>query len=309
MMKLVSCLSLASVASAATAADPFLQKSSPIVATAAGSSNNRILEDEGEDNGGGGNYDISGYSLMFNRCIKTKIAQDTDDDGCALFYNGACRSQYKSHVSYRLCTDGGNGQCVCDSSVDYVSELDNFLEMSINYIGGGNGDDAMNYLQCAQGGADDNGNVLYYGPQCTDTGGLIVGGYYDDECTIKASYTPNLSYSTFTTIQSTCQSCANGNCNEVYEDSNQCSGGKDISGRDDEDGVCNAAKRANTVMDYSGVKKRHAGAILIAKVFIGMLIIGLVGGFMFLTYTYYIRHRGDRTEHLVDPVGVGAALT
>ena len=33
------------------------------------------------------------------------------------------------------------------------------------------------------------------------------------------------------------------------------------------------------------IKKRHAGAILIAKVFIGMLIIGLVGGFMFLTFT------------------------
>eukprot|EP00574_Skeletonema_japonicum_P003155 CAMPEP_0201722940 /NCGR_PEP_ID=MMETSP0593-20130828/7141_1 /ASSEMBLY_ACC=CAM_ASM_000672 /TAXON_ID=267983 /ORGANISM="Skeletonema japonicum, Strain CCMP2506" /LENGTH=326 /DNA_ID=CAMNT_0048213959 /DNA_START=88 /DNA_END=1068 /DNA_ORIENTATION=+ len=326
-MKLVSILGLAGVASAAasssTAAAGGANPIAPISkgeATTTADISHRILEgEEDEDEGEGDNEnndnnnnnaaDLSGYSLQYSTCLRTKIASDDDAvEGNSYYVDGAYRAQYNLYATFRLCTDQGNGKCDCDDSVEYATEMENFLGSSLNYLGGAGGGDETDYLECTYGGAE-NGVDYYLGPQCSEERELVIGTYYDEDCTVKASYsTPSFSYDTFSSIESTCQDCSNGGCDEVYQDAHQCVNGRDATGNDDE-GICSAAKRATTAVDYSRVKHRHAGAVLFVKVFVGMLVIGLIGGAMFLTYTYYLRHRGDRAEHLVEHVPTGAALT
>lgn len=307
MIKLVSLLGLAAGAAAASssaAADIAPVKGSP----------NRILSGEdgdgdgGDEDGGNNNaMNLAGYSIQYSTCLHTKIASDDDAvEGNSYYVDGAYRAQYNNYATFRLCTDSGNGKCTCDDSVEYATDMATFLQASINNVGGG-GDETA-YLDCTYGGAE-NGVDYYLAPQCSETGGLIIGTYYDDECTVKAGYSaPSFSYSTFSSIESTCQDCSNGGCDEVAGEAHQCVNGADIAGDDDE-GVCSAVKRALSVSDFSRVKKRHAGAVLFAKVFVSLLILGLIGGAMFLAYTYFLRHRGDRAEHLVQDVPTGAALT
>jgi hypothetical protein len=296
MMKLVSILGLAGAAAAASSSAAANHQ--PI---------HRFLD--GEDEGDNAAGDLSGYSLQYSTCIKTKIASDDDAvEGNSMYVNGAYRAQYNLYATYRLCQDNGNGQCTCDKSVEYATELENFLTSSLEYLGDAGGGGETNFLECAYGGQE-NGVNYYLGPQCSDTGGLVIGTFYDEDCTVKASYSaPSFNYYTFSSIQSACRDCADGGCEDLVNDSHQCVNGKDIAGEDNV-GVCSAAKRATAEVDYSRVKKRNSGAILFAKVFIAMLVIGLVGGFMFLAYTYFLRHKGDRNEHLVESVPVGAALT
>ncbi|KAL7496929.1 hypothetical protein ACHAWT_005838 [Skeletonema menzelii] len=308
MMKLASLLGLVGAAAAASS-------SAVDIVPIKGSSPHRILsgeDGEGEGDGDGGNdnnnaVNLAGYSIQYSTCLRTKIASDDDAvEGNSYYVNGAYRAQYNLYATFRLCTDSGNGKCTCDDSVEYATDMDTFLQSSINNVGGG-GDETA-YLECTYGGAED-GVDYYLAPQCSDTGGLIIGTYYDDECTVKAGYSaPSFSYSTFSTIESSCQDCSYGGCDEVAGEAHQCVNGKDIAGDDDE-GVCSVVKRTLANVDYSKVKNRHAGAVLFAKVFVSMLIIGLIGGAMFLAYTYYVRHRGDRAEHLVQDVPTGAALT
>ena len=52
--------------------------------------------------------------------------------------------------------------------------------------------------------------------------------------------------------------------------------------------VCSAVKKAFTVIDYRGVKKRHLGRDRFVKILFGLLLVSAVGGFFFLTFTYYI---------------------
>lgn len=309
MIKLVSLLGLAAGAAAASS-DPI----APIKA----SSPHRILSGEdgdgdGDDGGNNNNnnnanMNLAGYSLQYSTCLRTKIASDDDAvEGNSYYVNGAYRAQYNRYATFRLCTDSGNG-CTCDDSVEYAVDMDTFLQSSLTNLGGGGGGDETAYLECTYGGAQD-GVDYYLGPQCSDEGGLIIGTFYDDECTVKASYSsPSFSYNTFSSIESTCQDCSNGGCDDVAGEAHQCVNGKDIAGDDDE-GVCSAVKRTLANVDYSHVKNRHAGAVFFAKVFVTMLIIGLIGGAMFLAYTYYIRHRGGGSEHLVQEVPNGAALT
>mmetsp|Transcript_12503 Transcript_12503/g.17955 ORF Transcript_12503/g.17955 Transcript_12503/m.17955 type:complete len:314 (+) Transcript_12503:137-1078(+) len=313
MMKLVSLLGLASVAAAASSSAAI----TPIISKETAAAHHRILdedaaeeeqaEEQEEDNNAAAN--LAGYSIQYSTCLRTKIASDDDAvEGNSYYVNGAYRAQYNQYATFRLCTDNGNGKCSCDDSVEYATEMEDFLGSSLNYLGGNGGGDETDYLECTYGGAE-NGVDYYLGPQCSEERGLVIGTFYDEDCTVKASYaTPSFSYDMFSAIESTCQDCSNGGCDDIYEDAHQCVNGRDITGNDDE-GICSAAKRATTEVDYSRVKNRHAGAVLFAKVFVGMLVIGLVGGAMFLAYTYYLRHRGDRAEHLVEHVPTGAALT
>ena len=298
-MKLVSILGFVGIAAAA-ASKPL--STSSIVPM-------RVLEEDGEeDNNNADDADLSGYSLQYSTCLRTKIASDDDAvEGNSYYVNGAYRAQYNLYATFRLCQDEGNGKCTCDASIEYATEMGDFLTTSMANIGAAGGDET-NYLECTYGGAE-NGVDYYLGPQCSEGGGLVIGTYYDEDCTVRASFeTPSFSYDTFSSIESSCQDCSYGGCDELYEGSHHCYNGNDMEG-EDEEGVCSAAKRATAEIDYSRVKKRNSGAILFAKVFISMLVIGLIGGAMFLTYTYYIRHRGDRTEHILENVPAGAALT
>ena len=63
--------------------------------------------------------------------------------------------------------------------------------------------------------------------------------------------------------------------------------------------VCSAVKKAFTVIDYGGVKKRHSGRDRFFNISFGLLLVSAVGGFFFLTFTYDIRHRGDKSQPML----------
>mmetsp|Transcript_7937 Transcript_7937/g.14309 ORF Transcript_7937/g.14309 Transcript_7937/m.14309 type:complete len:373 (-) Transcript_7937:193-1311(-) len=239
---------------------------------------------------------------------------------------------------------GSGNQCYdCDYGVEYAMEVNEFLETTLDhwenyctacqnacggrrkleeaademdcstcsnscmnyYQGGDNGNDETNYMECQAGYEGDDGMQLYYGPQCSDDGQIVIGVFYDDECTIRTKVdTPiEFDYYKFGTATSGCVDCSNGDygeetCGDMYQDAYHCVNGKDMQGQDDMS-ACSAVKKAFTVIDYGGVKKRHSGADGFIKIFFGMLLISFVGGFFFLTFTYYVRHRGEKSQPML----------
>jgi hypothetical protein len=77
--------------------------------------------------------DYSSYNMKFGRCLRTKIIDDSDDDGNSYFYAGAYRSQSISYASFYLCASGS--ECgKCDKTTEYVTDLENFLESNADYV-------------------------------------------------------------------------------------------------------------------------------------------------------------------------------
>lgn len=239
---------------------------------------------------------------------------------------------------------GNGNQCYdCDYGVEYTSEVGNYLETTLEFYeeyceecreacGGrrledeaakvdcnscsnvcmtfyqGQNDDAAvdesTYVECSEGYVDEDGIQLYYGPQCSDDGRLIIGTFYDEECTIKTKHDyPDFGYYKFAAVQGGCLDCSTeqggGACDGLYGDAYHCLNGSDEKGEDDMMSICSTVKKAMTTIDYSGVKKRGRGADMFIKVFFCLLGVGLVGGFFFLTYTYYIRHRGEKAAPML----------
>jgi hypothetical protein len=157
---------------------------------------------------------FSGYSVKFARCFKVKIPdEDQDQEGNSYFYNGAYRSQSKAYAAFHLCSDNCGD---CDTSIGYVSEINNFLDAGVNYVqqycdncqaqcrrfleeggqgmradcstcsnicksyrNGNGGTDETQYLNCQAAYADDNGLQYYAGPGCSDDGHVVIRLYYD----------------------------------------------------------------------------------------------------------------------------------
>mmetsp|Transcript_19722 Transcript_19722/g.42291 ORF Transcript_19722/g.42291 Transcript_19722/m.42291 type:complete len:389 (+) Transcript_19722:137-1303(+) len=277
--------------------------------------------------------------------VKIPQENDDDAvDGNVNFYNGRYHAQYAVYATFRVCGDGcdecetgaeyaseagefletalehwegycGNCAAACyrrrleEEGDDDAAQLDcdACSAQCASYDGGS--DDAADesaYVDCQEGFQDDDGLQLYYGPQCSDDGRLVVGVFYDDECTIKTKHdSPSFDYRKFGTAADGCVDCSDADnggadaCEDMYGEAYHCLNGKDQTGRDDGTGVCSAVKKAFTVIDYGGVKKRRSGADAFLKVFFGLLLLSAVGGFFFMTFTYYIRHRGERGQPML----------
>lgn len=165
-----------------------------------------------------------------------------------------------------------------------------------------NGNDETQYMECEEGIYEDD-MQLYYGPSCSDDGQLVIGVFYDDECTIKTKHDiPEFDYYKFGTVETGCIDCSSENgaetCTDLYDEALHCFNGKDQTGKDDMS-ACSTVKKALTSYDYGGVKKRKSGADTFLKVFITMLMLSFVGGFFFLSYTYYIRHNGEKGQPIL----------
>ena len=165
----------------------------------------------------------------------------------------------------------------------------------------GNNDESA-YMDC-QAAYQEDGMQLYYGPMCSDSGEIVIGVFYDEDCSIKTKYdSPSLNYYKFSTVQSNCLSCSNngnnGDCSDLYGNSFHCVNGKDKTGKNDEMSVCSTVKKALTSVDYSGVKKRSSGNGFI-KLFFSLLAISFIGAFTFLSYAYFIRHRGEKAQPML----------
>ena len=270
----------------------------------------RYLEDE---NGNSYAYldDISDYSIQYSSCIRVKLPNEYDDDqaeGNVNYYNGRYHAQYKRYATFHLCRSDGM-QCSCDESIEYTTDMNNFLQNSLNYFDNycangncnnynndGGDEDESAYLECAAGHMDDEGNQYYYAPQCDEnSNGVVIGVFYDDECTIKTKNSaPDLKYYKFQVVENTCVDCGEANyCNDIYQDSYHCQNGNEVSGmqEDNDLNVCSTVKKYLYNHDYSSVRTRKSGERAFLKVFFSLLVLSIVGSALFLSYTYYIRHR------------------
>jgi hypothetical protein len=189
--------------------------------------------------------------------------------------------------------------------VEYAVPIADYLGYTLNFFygddidnnnnNGGGEVDESNYIECTAAFQEDD-MQLYYGPQCSDDGtSIVIGVFYDDECTIKTKHdSPDLGYNKFATIESGCVECSSDTgaeiCTNMYDDAYHCALGKDQRGQQDDYSVCSTIKKAMSSVDYSHVKKRHAGADMFLRVFFVFLACSSVAGFLFLSYAYYIRH-------------------
>jgi hypothetical protein len=268
----------------------------------------RYLQDES-----GNSYayldDVSGYSIQYHSCVRVKLPTDNEDDqaeGNVYFYNGRYHAQFQRYATFHLCRNDGM-QCSCDESVEYTTEMNQFLKKTLQYFDNyctegdcgnyynGDYEDESQFLACSMGHQDEDGNQYYYAPQCDDSSsGIVIGVFYDDECTIKTKNSaPDFKYFKFQYVQNTCVDCAEaGYCDEIYQDSYHCINGKEASGKQGSDlDVCGTVKKLLYNHEYNSVRTRHSGEKVFLIVFFSLVALSAIGGFIFLSYTYYIRHR------------------
>eukprot|EP00547_Thalassionema_nitzschioides_P003574 CAMPEP_0194208804 /NCGR_PEP_ID=MMETSP0156-20130528/7148_1 /TAXON_ID=33649 /ORGANISM="Thalassionema nitzschioides, Strain L26-B" /LENGTH=337 /DNA_ID=CAMNT_0038935841 /DNA_START=63 /DNA_END=1076 /DNA_ORIENTATION=+ len=294
----------------------------------AAASNIRVLEEEGYQ------YieDFSGYYAKYSTCFKVKIQDNNDDqvEGNSYFYNGKYHAQYNTYAAFKLCEDNSCGEDVCDSSIGYVTELQNYLENNVEYVqgycnacnnkcgrrledngddddeyevdcdtcanqcdllnAGGDGEDEANYLECQESFYD--GDIQYYqAPACVN-GKIVIGVFYDDECTVNTKVEPAIefNYNTFGTVEGMCAACYGNDevCENLYEDSLHCNGATPFDENEDST-MCK--KFYNNVREVTyATRKRDLN-------FWGPILTGifLIFGCGFCAQTYYIRHRNKAT--------------
>lgn len=296
--------------------------------------------------------DLSGYDLIFNKCIRVKIPNNGDDDeeGNSYFANGRYHAQYQNYASFYLC-DKDSTCGSCDFSTEYVTDLITYLEASIGYVQGmctscsaycrrrleegeeeeeeeeegkdydypnldcsscpkqcknlssnNGGADETDYLEC-QAAVENNGIQYYSAPQCGgDNNNIIIGLYYDEDCTVKTAMELDygFSYNTFKLMEDSCMDCSSGLCADLYDESLHCVDGynKNNNADDQDMPVCKTAK-STADRTYSKRKKQLKFMPLV------ILVVMLAFFFLFGSYTYYVRHKNP----LAEPLSGNAAPT
>lgn len=170
------------------------------------------------------------------------------------------------------------GENFCTSCTDQCSLI----------LAGRDGTDETNYLGCQQSDADENGVQYYSGPQCSSDGNIVIGLFYDDECTVKSSseYDLEFSYNSFETVENICIDCSlDDTCGDLYAASSHCLNGKTYYGDDDDLPVCKTYKIATMEWVYAVRQKSIGGQVLL-----GVMVVAFTGMFGFLVYSYYVRH-------------------
>ena len=300
-----------------------------LVAVTAASTTVRVRRLEDQQGNNNANRYGSGQVVRAGPCFRMKIAEDNDDDGNSYFYNGAYRSQYQRYMAFFVCQssyDEGDSNCQ-EYVADLDTYLEMTVETTQNVcqacrnqcrrrmeeegqgqeqgnvvvncqtcasecellMYGGGGNDESQYLQCQESYND--GELQYYtAPQCDNNGGLSIGYFYDDECTIKANSAPQdlgLEYNTFQTIERIGLDCSNAGdlCDQLTDGASYCQAGYYNEEQEDR-ALCKAAATAEMEHTYYKKpfwKKMHIPGIL-------LLLALLCALFSFLSYTYYVRH-------------------
>lgn len=260
----------------------------------------------------------SSSSLMsYGTCFRRKINNDNDDDGNSYFYNGAYRAQYDRYAVFQMCESSSCGLYVMEMD-EYVNTASAFL---YNYCTSCSqscrrrleeeGQEAYDYdasaqidcYECSatcksfnansgnfefgcQESQDNDGDLaLYLAPQC-EGGDLVLGSFYDDECTIKAGSMDSSAYDygwlfwMMEEVQIDCSSQYD-TCQNFIANAVSCSNGAD------NDKLCSSAERASRERTY--YKKPWYGKV--EWTFIILLLVTLGVGLGFLSYTYYTHHK------------------
>lgn len=292
----------------------------------------RFLEDGQPNDGDNYNGDLSAFTITQGHCFRMKIENNNDDDGNEYFYNGAYRSQYKRYISYLMCMTGTstcheyvvelneyleqtvpfvqNWCAACASScrrqLHGYRDLEDADGMNVdcstcandckmlNSDKGNSGNDESDYIGCQAAANDGDGMQYYTAPQC-ENDHIVIGRFYDDECTIKTTTSADsgFSYNTFATIERMnipCKADNSNTCRELYEN-NVASCENGVADNADEDqnsnSICKAAAASGRVYTYykKPLFKKTPIVLLVVAVFALGFLVG------FLSYTYYVRHR------------------
>ena len=291
----------------------------------------RLLEEGQPNDGDNYNGDLSAFTISQGHCFRMKIENNNDDDGNAYFYNGAYRSQYKRYISYLMCMTGTNTchEYVIDLN-DYLEQTVPFVQTwcaacaascrrqlhgsrgledadgmnvdcstcssdckMLNSDKGNSGNDESEFIGCQAAANDENGMQYYTAPQC-ENDHIVIGRFYDDECTIKTTTSADsgFSYNTFATIERMAIPCNADNsetCGELYENNVAfCENGV-AENADDQNAnnICKAAAASGRVYTY--YKKPLFKKTPIVVLTVALCALGCLIGF--LSYTYYVRHR------------------
>jgi len=204
------------------------------------------------------------------QCRRRRVEEDDEGEG-----EGDNNNNNNNNNNYA----NANLQVNCNSCVSECSSmLQNYYE----------GNDETAYLGCNAAYADENGLQYYSMASCGEDGGLRIGLFYDDECTVKkddvTGYGENFAYDTFLATQNICMSCADGICDDM-EQSLECLDGKNQNYNvDDEMYACKAYKKAAKEWTYAKARgDKKVGLIVLSLLLIGLFLMG--------AYTYFVRHK------------------
>jgi hypothetical protein len=156
------------------------------------------------------------------------------------------------------------------------------------------GADETEYLECQD--AYEDGDIQYYSaPQCGSNNNIIIGLYYDEECTVKTSKELDygFTYPTFNLIQEACIDCVDGLCEDLYDESLHCVNGynKNQNADNNDMPVCRTYKS----MEDRTYSKRRKQLKFMPFVILAVVLVSL---FIFGSYTYYVRHKNPLSEPL-----------
>jgi hypothetical protein len=270
--------------------------------------------------------DLSSFVLKHGPCFHTKIQQDGDDDGNSFFYNGSYRAQYNRYASFFMCKSGqcDYTQEYVVGLDDYLQTMTNYLDNMCQSCANNcrrvledkqnnqqdqidadwqvncntcandcamvwkaqNEDNESNYLEC-QFSYQVNDISYYSAPQCRN-GRVVIGHFYDNECSVKTGkdFKQEFSYFYFQTMESIKVDCSSGLCDNLYGEALSCVNGYAESGNDDTK-LCKAAVEASKIRTY--YKKPWFKKLHVKRFFFFVLSMGF--SLSFLTYIYFVRHR------------------
>lgn len=288
----------------------------------------RFLEDAGDK-------DFSGSYAKYSNCFRVKIQNNNDDDaeGNSYFYNGKYYAQYETYAAFHLCSANECGKDSCDASTGYVTDLNTYLESNVEFVqeycnacsnqcrrrledaaeeeemyvecdtcsdqcalfqGNDDGYDEANYLDC-QAGYNDGETQYYQGPTCDSSGNIVIGMFYDEDCTVKSNAALDnhmeFKYETFGTIESMCAPCDDNEevCGDLYDGATHCAGSSASNGNGDNT-ICKKYYDAVREVTYARRKRKRN----FVPIFVTLLILSCT--FCFLSHTYFIRHRNKANE-------------
>lgn len=277
----------------------------------------KIKNDNNDDDGNSYFYN-GAYRAQYKRylsyqvCTSSSSSSDSSSSSSCHEYVSGLEEYLEQAVPFVQTYCGA-----CASNCGYTYNGGRFLEentcktclskckLLLNSSGAA-GTDESTYLDCQAAAAGNNNNggeeegdgamEYYTAPQC-EKDQVVIGHFYDNECTLKTSTLTDegFSYNTFRTLSSLALSCATEDggddddsaCANLLANAVQC----DTDEQNDAS-LCKAAAaaaRINTYYTQPFYKK-----VPITLIFI--LLFSLSVGLGFLVYTYFVRHqRSNKT--------------
>lgn len=270
----------------------------------------RVKIDNGNDDSEGNSYFYNGkYYAQYQTYVAFRLCSSNScGDSCdgSIGYIMDLRDYLDSNVQFvqNYCTSCSQ-QCrrrLEDAKQEEEEEEQYYVEPDCNtcknycsrYGSSNGGYDEANYLECQAVQVD--GDIQYYQAPSCENGDIVMGLYYDEDCTVRsnAEVEGEFNYDTFYTVQGMCNACQNNDavCADLFNDvSAECY--SDGQAGNDNNAVCKRYREAVRERKYSKSKR----TLNVVPFFVTLFILGFV--FAFLAQTYFIRHRNKDSEKKV----------